>query len=401
VREGAPGAVAQSPSRGRAAPARLRVALDVTVAGRPGGIGVYARRLLESLGPALPDAELVAWCGDAAAMRAVAGVAPEGAVVAGGGFTGRCAVLAGRFVRLDLFTVERLAGPVDVLHGLDYFLPARRGRAALVVSVHDLSALRHPEWHPRRRALAHRWSLARAARAASCVITPTDAVRGDVIDALGLPPDRVAVVNYGISHAFRPRHPAEIAATLARYGLAAGDYVLHLGALEPRKNLPALLDAMALARARRPDLPPLVLAGPPGWRNAGLRRRLGTAGVRHVGYVGDDAAAALLAGALLFVYPSLYEGFGLPPVEAMASGTPVVASADPALAEVLGDAALLVDPRDPEALADAIVRALDDTALRTRLRALGLARAQRFTWERAAAETAAVYAAAVAGRSRA
>lgn len=376
----------------------MRIALDVTVAGRPGGIGVYARQLLVSLGAALADAQLVAWCGYPSSARAVAPAAPGNAVVVSGGIAGACAVLAGRFAPPGVFSVERLVGAVDVFHGLDYFLPARRGRAVRVISVHDLSALRHPEWHPRRRALAHRVGLARAARAAARVITPTDAVRAEVIDALRVPPERVAVVNYGISRAFRPRTAEEIAPALRRHGLEARGYVFSLGALEPRKNLVTLLDAMALLRARRTDVPPLVLAGPPGWRNADLRRRLEAEDVRHLGWVDDDAAAALLAGAAAFVYPSLYEGFGLPPVEALASGTPVIASTDPALAEVLGDSALLVDPRDPEALADAVARVLDDTTLTAALRASGLARAARFTWDRAAAETAKVYATCLATR---
>jgi glycosyltransferase involved in cell wall biosynthesis len=207
----------------------------------------------------------------------------------------------------------------------------------------------------------------------------------------------------GVSARFAPvERPEAIAALRARYGLER-PYLLHVGRLDPGKNLRTLL--AALAELRDGGAPhDLVLAGPPGWKNEGffrLLRELDLEGrVRLLGYVPDADLPALYTAADVFVFPSLYEGFGLPPLEAMACGTPVVASSRSAMPEVLGDAAVLVDPRDARALAGAVRRVLDDGPLRSGLRQAGLRRAEAYSWEAAARATVRVYGRAAEGGGR-
>ena len=193
--------------------------------------------------------------------------------------------------------------------------------------------------------------------------------------------------------AFRPLDEAAVRAFRARYGLP-DRFILYLGTLEPRKNVPRLLEAYARLR-RGGEAPMLVLAGPRGWRHAAIDARVAALGlgdaVRFLGYVPASDLPLCYNAASVFVYPSLYEGLGLPPLEALACGTPVVASNASSLPEALGDAALLVDPRDPAALAGALAAALADEPLRGRLRAAGFAQARRFSWRRMAEQTLAVY----------
>lgn len=222
----------------------------------------------------------------------------------------------------------------------------------------------------------------------------------EVIDRVGVPPERVTTVHLAPSPGFRPRSPDEVRPTLDRYGLSAGGYLLFVGALEPRKNVGCLLDALEHLGARRVDVPPLVIVGPPGWRNEKIRARAASPpkGVRVLGYLPQNDVVTLMAGALAFALPSVYEGFGLPVLEAMACGTPVVTSRTGALAEVAGDAALLVDPRNVEEIAAGVEKVLGDSWLREELARRGLARAAEFSWERVARETVRVYERALAAR---
>ncbi|MBI4607399.1 MAG: glycosyltransferase family 4 protein [Candidatus Rokubacteria bacterium] len=291
-------------------------------------------------------------------------------------------------------SVESFLGPVDCFHSVNgVALPQRRGRR--VVTVHDLSCLRVPEYHPRARVLHARLTLPPAVRAADAVIVPSRQTRDDLAALLGVPPEKVWVIPEAPAPAFRPRSAGEVAPVLDRYGLAAKGYLLFVGSLEPRKNLLTLLRAYETLYERDDNPPALVLAGGPGWRNRELLARLRAspcaASIRRVGYLDDEEIPMLTSGAACVVYPSLYEGFGLPPLEAMACGVPVVGSDIPALREVVGEAALLVDPRSSAELAQAIDRVLGDRDLRARLGALGLERARAFSWELTAQRTVEVY----------
>ena len=263
-----------------------------------------------------------------------------------------------------------------------------------VVTIHDVGYRAFPETHTARRRLelelTTRWSL----RAARHVITISHATKRDLINWYGADPNRITVTHLGCSSIFTPpADPQVVAAVTAHYGLGQRPYLLYIGTVQPRKNLSRVIDALALTIAAGYDLD-LVIAGKRGWLSEPIERRAGELGIANrvhfTGFVADADLPALLAGALAFVFPSLYEGFGMPVVEAMACGTPVITSTSSSLPEIAGDAALLVDPLDTNAIAAAIMRLSDDQDLRATLRQRGLARAHLFNWETCARQTLAV-----------
>ena len=287
--------------------------------------------------------------------------------------------------------VERATGPVDVVHDAGYVVPP--SSAPLVATVHDLFFLEYPEhytWHS--RAVLRR-GLALARRDARLVICPSRATI-DACRAAGVEDERLRLVPWGV----RTREVGEPAAegTRRRYGLER-PYMLFCGTVEPRKNLPRVLEAFR--RLDRSEVE-LVLAGPRGWREDLGEGAAALAGrVRSLGFVPPDDLDALYQGAAALVYPSLGEGFGLPVLEAMARGVPVVTSKGTATEEVAGEAAVLVDPLDVDAIADGIERVLGDATLAASLGAAARVRAAGFTWERTAELVARVYAEAAGSPS--
>jgi glycosyltransferase involved in cell wall biosynthesis len=285
--------------------------------------------------------------------------------------------------------VEAATGPVDVVHATGMAVPPRT--APLVVTVHDLAFLRWPEMFTRRGVAFFHRAVELAADEADLVVCPSQFVVDDCV-AHGFAADRLRLVPWGVDGAV----PSDdrIAAVRRRLGLDQA-YVLWLGTVQPRKNVEALLRAYELIDTDAV----LVLAGPTGWNTdlAPLVERLGSR-VRSIGFVNEDDKAALYAGAELFCLPSREEGFGLPLLEAMAQGTPVVTSRSSSTAEVVGDdpdAGLVVDPDDPSVLAEAIQRVLDDDDLRKTLAAGARRRAAAFSWAATADRLAAVYREAV------
>jgi glycosyltransferase involved in cell wall biosynthesis len=277
--------------------------------------------------------------------------------------------------------VEVVTGPVEVLLAPDFVAPPA-ARARTVVTVHDLSYLTVPQYADPglRRYLTA--AVPRSLRRAAHVVAVSEATRRDIIAHLGLPPARVTTVYNGVDPRFRPLDPTARAAARARLGLPER-FILTVGTIEPRKNHLGLLRAFARLAADQPDLA-LLIGGRRGWLDAPIfaeAARLGLGErVRFLGPVPDADLPALLGTAGVFAFPSWYEGFGLPPLEAMACGAPVVASNASSLPEVVGEAGLLVDPGDVPALADALARALTDAALRAELTRRGPAQAARFTW---------------------
>lgn len=274
---------------------------------------------------------------------------------------------------------EMTRHPPDVLFVPAHVLPLVRPRASLV-TVHDLGYLYFPEAHPWRQRLYLDLSTRWNARVAAHILADSEATKSDLVARYGASPDKITVAYPGLDETLAPaRGLAEIEAVQARYGIAS-DYFLYLGTLQPRKNLGRIIAAFA---ALKPG-PVLVLAGKRGWlyddlfaqvRHLGLEER-----VLFPGYVPDEDKAALLSEALAFVFPSLYEGFGLPVLEAQACGCPVITSATSSLPEVAGNAALLVDPHDTAAIAAAMRRVAADPALRDSLIERGLANVRRFSW---------------------
>jgi glycosyltransferase involved in cell wall biosynthesis len=277
-------------------------------------------------------------------------------------------------------SIERLTGPVDLVHATNFVLPAL-GRAPGVVTVHDLSYLRadtFPGGHRLRELVP--WSLRRA----SVVLVPTRAVADELTERYGSSVGRVEVAHEGVSARFFGARPLSDV-VLGRMGIP-GPFVVAVGTLEPRKNLARFLKAWEAASDFL-DGWTLALAGPKGW-GPDLPR---AANVVPLGWVGDETLPGLLAAAELFCYPSLYEGFGLPPLEAMAAGTPALVGRYRCADEVLGDAAELVEPTDVEALREGLIGLIDDAAKRQRLARAGRARALAYTWERTAATTMNTY----------
>ncbi len=261
-----------------------------------------------------------------------------------------------------------------------------------ICTMHDLIPLDHPEWFNPRFSAWYRWLLPRLAKKVSYIIAISEFTKLRVLDLLRMHPDRVAVVPNGVDWRFQPQSAEAVAAARVQLRLPEQPYVLCLGSLEPRKNLSRLLRAWALLQARYRGEVQLVVAGGSANPSVFARTESGprTDNVFFAGYVPDEILPALYSGALAMVYPSLYEGFGLPPLEAMACGCPVITSRTTSLPEVTGEAALLVDPLDPESIADAIRQAIEDDELRGRLSAAGLERAKQFSWDRCAQLTWAI-----------
>jgi alpha-1,3-rhamnosyl/mannosyltransferase len=377
----------------------MRIGLDASMLGHGGGIPTYAEHLIRGLAQT-PGNSLVLWCGSRTSQACVRQLVSERVEVVEPGLATRMLARVGLFACANPLSIERLAGPVDVFHGLNYLLPSHYGRAARLVTVHDLSLLTHPEWHPRIRTRLMGWPLPRTIARAHHVITDCEAVRVELIERLRVRPERVSAVPLAPSCEFRVQAPEVIGAVVHRYRLSAGDYVLFAGALEPRKNLVRLVQAMELLRARWRDVPPLVLVGPSGWRNDEIVTRIRSAGswLTLLGTVPRSDLVALMSGASVLAYPSLSEGFGLPVLEAMACGTAVVAARIGPIVEVAGDAALLVDPNEAEDIAQGLRQVLEDSHLRADLAKRGLAQAAKFSWGQTAARTLSAYAKALDSR---
>ncbi len=368
--------------------------MDVLIDYRPAlrartGIGEYMHELLASLAERPADGERVhlftsSWKDrpDAALQTLLPGIAIHDHHVP-------VRVLHWAWHRLGAPSIERLTGRrFDLVHSAHPLLiPARR--AAQVITIHDLDFLDHPERTAAEVRRDYGKLVGGHARRADGILTPSAFTRGEVIEHLGVDPAKIVVA---------PPGPPRWTATPPRSTLPR-QHILFVGTLEPRKNVGTLLDAYAIVRQCHADAPPLQIAGraAPGseiWiARAGCPPLAGHVHIR--GYVTDAVRQELFAGAAVLVLPSWNEGFGLPALEAMALGVPVVAAGRGALPEVTGDAAILVDPGSAEELADAILRVLDDEALATDLVSRGRARAAAFSWERMADEVRRLYRCAV------
>ncbi|MDV2502428.1 MAG: glycosyltransferase family 1 protein [bacterium] len=282
---------------------------------------------------------------------------------------------------------------LDVFHG-PYFSIPLRAAGPMVVTVYDLACCYYPESFTWRFKIHWRLLLPAVLRRATRIIALSENTKADLVNLMEVAPERIRVVYAGVDAFFHEAlSPQEMQARLEALGVRR-PYLLHVSGYARRKNVPVVLRALRILKERGRLEHELVLAGGGGWpeRVGAEVSALGLEGVvRYVGHVSREDLRALYASADAMVYPSLYEGFGLPPLEAMACGTPVVAASTSSLPEVLGSAGILVDPQDTEAWAEAIEKILIDTSLRDRLVALGLERVSLFTWERTARQTLAVY----------
>lgn len=362
----------------------------------PTGIGRYTWELATRL-PALlaPEHGLryIArhrWVSDPASLRVAA---PVGQAVRRSLVRMRLAAAVYAVLWPTLMRYRLRSVPNSLYHGTNFYVPPGADRA--VATFHDLSIYRHPECHPAARVDFMRRVIPQTLRRTDFLITVSEFTRREVIDFFAWPADKVRAIPLGVDNAFRPHSAAATAPVLQRMGLSHGAYVLCTATIEPRKNIARLLQAYAaLPDALRTQCP-LVLAGGEGWNDTELQihiqRALSAGWLKRFGYVSEDDLPALMAGARCFAFPSIYEGFGLPVLEAMASGVPVVTSQVASLPEVAQDCAQLVDPFNVDAIRTALHQAIEDNQWRTRASALGIQRAAAFSWDHTAQATAAIY----------
>ena len=287
---------------------------------------------------------------------------------------------------------------LELFHGTNYDVPLWR-RCATVLTIHDLSQLLHSETHEKRSVSRAQRRLPLMSRTADAIITPTESVRVDVCEFLKASPDKVFAIPEAARACFKPLAFAETASVRRRLGIG-DDFLLSVGTLEPRKNLSVLISALAdLARERPESNTQLVIAGGRGWLSNPLFEAIEKSPVRDrivlTDYLNDDDLQTLYSSCRAFVYPSIHEGFGLPPLEAMACGAPVIASRIPALEETTGAAALLFDPKSVSDLTRNILELLENENARRELAAAGQRRAAEFSWEKTARLTWNVYEEAV------
>jgi glycosyltransferase involved in cell wall biosynthesis len=372
----------------------MRLGLDVTAAVAQGaGIGRYTRELLRALAAADPHNHYRLFFASRTRPFPLPPL-PDNFRVAALPIHDIWLARLWHRARLPL-PVETFIGPVDVFHSPDFTLPPVRRGTRTLLTVHDLSFVRDPGSAAPGLLAYLNAVVPRSVARADHVLADSQATKDDLSELYRLPADRITVLYSGVESTFRPvTDAAQLAAVRARYGLGEAPFILAVGTLQPRKNYVRLIQAFSNLQSSIPDLQ-LVIAGGKGWlfesifaevERLGLRDR-----VRFPGFVADDDLPALYSAARVLAYPSLYEGFGLPMLEAMACGTPVVASTASCLPEVAGDAALLVPPADVPALAEALSRAVSDEALRADLIAQGRARAATFTWTKAAEQLLGLY----------
>lgn len=306
----------------------------------------------------------------------------------------RCRDWADRWRRLRLASQTKAAN-WSVFHETNFVSP--QFELPLVTTVHDMSYLRYPQFLPKDRLAWLRRRMGLTLSHSRVILTDSHFTRQELLELCpGVDPGRVVVTQLGVDLAYYadPTHQARVADVRRRFGLP-GNFVLYLGTLEPRKNLQGLIQAyQRLPRDLQHEYP-LVLAGMAGWKERYFRGSLDelrALGVLHeIGYVDEADVPALMQAASVFCFPSLYEGFGLPPLEAAACGTPVLSSRAASLPEVLGDAAVYVDPHSPAEISAGLARMLDDEPLRNSLKAAGKARAALFPWANCARQTVAAY----------
>jgi glycosyltransferase involved in cell wall biosynthesis len=369
-------------------PGRLSVGVEATpLLGAPTGVGVFCAGALSGLS-ARPDLDVSAFAVSWRRRHRIATLVPPGVTTAQRAMPARPLHASwGRFSRPP---VEWVIGRHDIVHGTNFVVPPTR-RAARVMTVHDLTVVLYPELCD-RPTLVYPDLIRRAAGEGAWVHAPSRFVADQVVAELGVDPERVRAVHHGI-----PPAPAEVSPQApAPFALPEGcqRYVLAVGTIEPRKDYPLLVSAFAAVAAARPDVA-LVIVGSDGWGVERFRAAVGASPVRtriiRPGYLDDRALAAALRNASALAYPSRYEGFGFPPLQAMAAGIPVVATAAGAVPEVVGDGAVLTAPGDGDELSAALVRVLDGGTDVDDLVERGRRRSHGFTWEACAEGLARLY----------
>lgn len=298
-----------------------------------------------------------------------------------------------KWIKNKIFRVGFSKHQLDLFHATNYVASPFEG--TLVVTVHDLSFMRYPETLPRDRLAWLSKGLPDTLRRAKQIIADSHFTKNELISLLDIQKDRISVVHLGVGREYKPRDNEKLHLKLKEFDLKPNGYILSVGTIEPRKNILSLIQAYELLPDSLKSRWPLVLVGMRGWKEKTIFKRLASSAskgkIRTLGYISPEKLPYIYNGATLFVYPSIYEGFGLPPLEAMASGVSVITSDRASLPEIVGDAGVLVDPDDVESFAMAIESLLDDKEKCKQLVQLGLLRSRNFTWKACAENTFNVY----------
>jgi glycosyltransferase involved in cell wall biosynthesis len=370
----------------------LRIGIDYTAAVRQGaGIGRYTRELVRALAKLDRSHDYVLFAA-AGGQRLVDTGWPPNFQTHAVPLSDRALAILWHRLRLPLW-VELATGPLDIFHSPDFVLPPVR-RARTMLTVHDLSFIRYPECADANLRAYLNKVVPRSVQRADFVLADSQNTKNDLVELLGVEFEKIEVVYPGVEDRFRPIEDQPLLEEVrTRYSLPPR-FVLGLGTLQPRKNFTGLIEAFADLRFAICDLR-LVIAGGKGWLYEEIFATVERLGLEEKvvfpGFVADEHLPALYNLADLFVFPSLYEGFGLPPLEAMACGTPVITSDASSLPEVVGEAELMMEATDVEALTEAMKRVLEDNALREGMIAKGMKQAKKFTWEQAAAKLLSLY----------
>lgn len=361
--------------------------LSLSRSHRAAGINSYIHHLLRCLPDVSNQHRYTIFLGDKGAMRAF----PEMKAKMTSLHTVNPIVRI--FWEQTVQPVQLLRENIDLLHSLAFVQPVLMPCAG-IITIYDLSFILFPDrFHPLRR-LYLRWGTEYSARKAQRIIAISASTKRDVVKYLGVAKRKVDVVPCGVDEDFQPLENQEVLDDFRKERRLPEQIILFVGTIEPRKNLTVLLRGYALLR-KKVQLPPLVIAGPKGWHHQEVFSAAEELGLQEdvvfAGYIPQDELPLWYNVADLFVYPSLYEGFGLPPLEAMACGTPVIISNSSSLPEVVGGAGILVNPDSAEEMAEAMQRLLADNSLRAEMRQRGLKRARQFSWQKAAQDTVKVY----------
>ena len=290
--------------------------------------------------------------------------------------------------------IEPFLGEVDVLHVTDYLIPQVR-KAKLVVTIHDITPLLLPQYHNRYTRTYIRNKLLSIGERADRIIAVSENTKRDIMHSLSIPESKIKVIYEAIDKSYHPIEDIKFLNRIRKRYTLPDKFILHVGTIEPRKNITRLIKAFSTLKKMKSLKHKLVIAGQKGWRYSDIFREVKDLDLEgeviFIGYVSEEDLPGLYNAAQVFVYPSLYEGFGLAPLEAMACGTPVICSHTSSLPEVVGDVAILVDPYNIDEMARAIGEVLTDEGLRQEMGAKGLKRASLFSWEKTARETLSVY----------
>lgn len=357
----------------------MKIAIDISQAIYGTGVSTYTKNIAENLIKLFPEDQFILFGGSLRRKKELQSLAKK--------LKGEPRiypfppkVMDFIWNSLHIIPIDKFIGEVDVVHTSDWTEPP--SKFPKVTTVHDLIPFIYPQSTTNEIRLAHKKRLAWVLRESNKIIAVSHATKEDLISILKVPESKIVVIPEGVDDRYCPQ-PLEIIDSVKRKYKIKGDYIFTLSTIEPRKNQAILIKAFGIVIKQYPDLQ-LVIGGKTGWGEV-LKP---VEGVLMPGYIPDADLPALLSGASVFAFPSLYEGFGLPPLEAMACGTPVVASNSSSLPEVIGEAGILVDPKSVDDLVAGIIKAIENPA---KYREKGIMQAKKYTWERAAKETYNVY----------